>query len=180
MKHLEGVHKDILSHNESSEDENEKFVESPKNPRKNLQNQDHISNLFIDFVASNVQALSIANDKKFLKFVFTLNPRYFIPERKALRDKISYIFSKQFTKVKEEFASLGSKINLSTDLWTSTDGEPYLSLRAYYFTNNWELKSILLDVMFSEAIEEVVFFNWTNLLYKFKYLFLIRLLNIIL
>jgi len=37
-------------------------------------------------------------------------------------------------------------IALTTDLWTGADHESYICLTGHYFTKNWELQRILLDI----------------------------------
>ncbi|RMZ98781.1 zinc finger BED domain-containing 4-like isoform X2 [Brachionus plicatilis] len=81
LANIHGIH-------ETGIEDNSGETTCPKSSRKYFCDQNKISELFIDFVVSNIQTFSIADDTKFRKFIFSLNPRFVLPDRKTVREMI--------------------------------------------------------------------------------------------
>lgn len=94
-----------------------------------------------------------------------LNPTYTLPNRKTISSAlIPALYEACLNAGQHELHSVES-VCLTTDKWTSLSVDNYIAATAYFITNDFELKSLLLQcsVMFSphtsknlaEKIEEI-------------------------
>jgi hypothetical protein len=74
-----------------------------------------------------------------------LDPRYVPPDRKTVRDRIEKKYEADHIKIKEALDSV-SKVNLTTDVWTSIVTDPYLGVTVHYVDPQWIMRSHILDV----------------------------------
>jgi len=106
-----------------------------------------ITNAFIKWVVTDLQAFSICEDSFFIEFVQRLNPRYQIPGRKALRADIFRLFETVKATVKEILEDIPGAIGLTADLWTSVTMESYCGITAHFLDRDWRLQHLVLDVL---------------------------------
>ena len=97
-------------------------------------------------LVEDLQPSSIVEDRGFQKFLKVLDLRYIPPSRRSImRDHIPKIYD----EVKEEFKSLLQNevqfCTITTDLWTSRTTMGFMTVTCHFLTNEWELKSIVLD-----------------------------------
>jgi len=139
-----GIHQDS---NAGSNDETESAT-SPKNLKKNFADQERLNDFFIEFIVSNIQSFSLADDIKFRKFICALNPKYILPDRKTVREKIKIKYEAKKKEIKNRLSKLRSKINMTTDIWTSFKKDPFISVTCHFVDEEWKLRSFLLDVFY--------------------------------
>ncbi|RNA00718.1 zinc finger BED domain-containing 1-like [Brachionus plicatilis] len=123
--HLAKIHE---IHETGIEDNSEETT-CPKSPRKYFCDQNKISGLFIDFVASNIES-------------------FILPDRKTVREMIKRRFDKKKNELKDILEISISKINLKCDIWTSLSKDPYLAITCHFITNDWKLNEYLLDIIY--------------------------------
>lgn len=145
LANCHGIHEDTSA--DLSNDEQQSTT-SPKNQRKGYSDQDRVTDFFVDFVISNIQSFALADDVKFRRFLNALNPKYVLPDRKTVREKIKEKFEAKKKEVKAKLSSINSKINITTDIWTSATKEPYISVTGHFIDEKWNLNSVLLDVFY--------------------------------
>ncbi|RDX79021.1 hypothetical protein CR513_40605, partial [Mucuna pruriens] len=74
-----------------------------------------------------------------------LNPNAILISRNTTKVDVLKIYMREKAKVKEELASIPSRISLTSNLWTSCNIEGYISLIAHYVDTNWKLNSKILN-----------------------------------
>ncbi|XP_072380666.1 E3 SUMO-protein ligase ZBED1-like [Diabrotica undecimpunctata] len=96
-------------------------------------------------VVKEYQPFSLVDDVEFKKFVSMLNPGYSLPTRKTLSNNLlSQLYQSELEKVKQKLKNINA-VCLTTDTWTSSTTESYLSVTAHFFENNLQLTSVLLE-----------------------------------
>ncbi|RNA21346.1 zinc finger BED domain-containing 1-like [Brachionus plicatilis] len=88
------------------------------------------------------------DDTKFRKFIFSLNPRFVLPDRKSVREMIKRKYDKKKNELKDILAINISKINLTCHIWTSLSKHPYIAVTCHFISNDWRLNEYLLDIIY--------------------------------
>ncbi|EEB92505.1 hypothetical protein MPER_08973, partial [Moniliophthora perniciosa FA553] len=68
-----------------------------------------------------------------------------IPGRHGIRDRVMKLGEKIFDETREMFKDLDSKISLSIDAWTSSNGHAFLAIVAHWVSNEGQLEELLID-----------------------------------
>ena len=68
--------------------------------------------------------------------------------RNTIKADILDIYRIEKRKMKQELESLSGRICLTSDLWSSSTMDGYLSLTAHYVDENWNLQSRILNLRF--------------------------------
>ncbi|CAH1977277.1 unnamed protein product [Acanthoscelides obtectus] len=103
-----------------------------------LSRQKEINELVLNMIVKDMQLFSIVRDKGFLELLKRLEPSYNPPSRNTfvttlLEDK--YARAKTTLKLILEQAEF---ITVTTDGWTSSANENYISVTVYFIIKNWE------------------------------------------
>ncbi|CAG8714988.1 3000_t:CDS:2, partial [Cetraspora pellucida] len=80
----------------------------------------------------------------FINFCNQLNPRYKIPFKKTLRNKIDFTYHYMFDQIKELINNSIKYVLLTLDLWSSKAHIPYLAVTCHWISQDFESKNILL------------------------------------
>lgn len=119
------------------------FISQPKKIPESQKRK--FDKLLLDLFITDYQPFSVVDDKGFKNFVSALNPGYQLPNRKTISNSmIPAEYEKCMNVVKQELLSVTS-VCLTTDSWTSVNNESYLAVTVHYVTDNFQLKSILLE-----------------------------------
>ena len=97
-------------------------------------------------VARDMQPSTIVKDKGFNKLVHLLDPRYQLPSRRSLMRKIPARYDKVREEVKDEL-NHASAVCLTTDIWTSSISQSYMTVTCHFIDNSWHLKSYVLETV---------------------------------
>lgn len=74
-----------------------------------------------------------------------LNPSYVLPSRSTITRMLPNKYEDIYNKVKDELSSI-EYMTLTTDMWTSQmKTESYLALTAHFVSQDWKLKTVLLE-----------------------------------
>ena len=94
--------------------------------------------LVIEMIALDNQPFSVVEDPGFIRLVSVLEPRYVIPSRKYLIDKVLPTVHSDVTSwVKNEIETV-SYFSFATDAWSAAAGNAsLLSLTAHWLTDNF-------------------------------------------
>lgn len=95
-------------------------------------------------IVRDLQPVSTVEDRGFLAFVKTLDPRYQIPSRKALMEST---INKMYAECKAEAMEKLQHANhviLTKDMWTLRSTEAYLTVSCH-FINNWQMQEVVLE-----------------------------------
>ena len=129
-----------------------------------------VHRLVIEMIALDNQPFSVIEDPGFVRLLRVLEPRYVIPSRKYLVDKVLPTVHSDVTSwVKNEIETV-SYFSFTTDAWSATAGNAsLLSLTAHWLTDNFLKKSAVLHVQPSEdshtgeylaEVYKKMFSNW--------------------
>ncbi len=99
----------------------------------------------IDFIVNGQHSFRIIEEQDFINLIKGLNPNVKIPSRKTLKTKVLAKSSKIKSKIIQILSETNSKISLTSDIWTSNCGEPYICVTAHFVNKKYELKNILID-----------------------------------
>ncbi|XP_068118237.1 zinc finger BED domain-containing protein 4-like [Hyperolius riggenbachi] len=104
-----------------------------------------VTRLVAEMICKANQPLSIVEDRGFRKLLNHLEPRYVIPSRKHLAEKvIPQMYEEVKTKV-EDLLGKNNFIGLTTDMWTSTSCDDYLSLTVHFLDENFQYHHLCLE-----------------------------------
>ncbi|XP_058735729.1 zinc finger BED domain-containing protein RICESLEEPER 2-like [Vicia villosa] len=74
-----------------------------------------------------------------------LNPNIVMPSANVVEAYVSELYMKEKLKLKQELATVHSRIALSFDLWESATTDTYICLTAHFVDANWKLNSKVLN-----------------------------------
>ncbi|XP_046686717.1 zinc finger BED domain-containing protein 4-like [Homalodisca vitripennis] len=104
-----------------------------------------LDKLLLNVFVQDYQPFSVVEDEGFKKFVNGLNPNYVLPNRKTISSSmIPAEYEMCLNAVRQEMLTV-SNVTLTTDTWTSSNTESYMALTSHHISNDFELKSILLE-----------------------------------
>lgn len=93
---------------------------------------------------------STVENKGFRSLISTIEPLYTIPSRKSITTRIEKMYIDKSQSIRNIIENI-NYISLTTDGWTSTAIDSYLTFTAHYFDDNWKLYSVTLSI---EEIQE--------------------------
>ena len=98
-----------------------------------------------EMIAEDLQPFSIVEDRGFRRFCNKLQPRYCLPSRTHLRNKVTKnIYEETRGKVLSELEN-AKFVSLTTDAWTSRATENYVTVTAHFLDETWKLKTYVLE-----------------------------------
>ncbi|XP_068231881.1 zinc finger BED domain-containing protein 4-like [Palaemon carinicauda] len=104
-----------------------------------------LDKLVIKMIATDLQPISIVEDKGFKNFVHGLDPRYVMPSRRDLTRKyLPAMYDEAVKQVQGELRET-PHVSLTTDLWTSSQTRGFITVTAHYINSEWNLKSAVLE-----------------------------------
>ena len=97
-------------------------------------------------IVTDMQPVSVVEDKGFQSLLHVLDPRYKLPSRKSTMRMLPDAYNKQVEEIKKEISQV-SHVALTSDLWTSRTTESYITITCHFLTATWELKSLVLETL---------------------------------
>ena len=95
-------------------------------------------------VATYMQPSTIVEDKGFNKFVSLLDPKYQLPSRRTLMQKLPVKYDEVKETVKNQL-NIASSVCLTTDMWTSRTTQGYMTVTCHCINELWQPKSFVLE-----------------------------------
>ncbi|CAM4503155.1 unnamed protein product [Leuciscus chuanchicus] len=92
--------------------------------------------------SSNIRPLAAVQGEGFREILHFFEPGYDIPSYKTLWNTIKHQYDSMREKIVEEMRD--QTVSLTTDLWTSSTMEPYITVTAHYITDTWKLTARVL------------------------------------
>lgn len=96
-------------------------------------------------IAKDFQPFNIVNDIGFRQLIYVLDPKYVIPSKTTIREKIMtqyYVSAKN--KLKDILENI-QNVAITTDSWTSCQTECYLTVTCQFVTDDFQLKNAILS-----------------------------------
>lgn len=87
-------------------------------------------------------SFGIIEEQDLINLIKGLNQNVKMPSTKTLKTKILAKSSKIKSEMIEILFKTNSKISLTSDIWTSNCGEPYICITAHFVNQKYELKNI--------------------------------------
>ena len=81
------------------------------------------------------------------QMISKFDPRYQFHNRQTTKEQIINLFNSKKTDVKNLIAEIPGKVSFTSDMWTASNSDAFLSLTIHYVDNNWEFKNFLLDII---------------------------------
>ena len=105
--------------------------------------QKECEDYLINFVAEDLQALSVVDSISFREYSAKLNPKFTIPYRKILSNRlIPQKKAALHNSIKSRLKGIDS-VCVTLDIWTNRDMRSYLGITCH-FINNYKLASAML------------------------------------
>jgi len=102
----------------------------------------------VTWIISDQQPFSVVENEKFINMMYVFDPRYKVPDRHQIKDKVVDEFDKRRLNIHYDILKIPGKVSFTADMWTSTlSSEAYLGLTIHYIDENWTLRRFLLDII---------------------------------
>lgn len=97
------------------------------------------------FIAADMRPYSVVENAGFKNMLHVIEPRYNIPSRAHFSQTvIPALYQKTKAQIENQLAKAAA-VALTTDGWTSRATQSYLTVMAHFITDEWELKSHVLQ-----------------------------------
>lgn len=94
----------------------------------------------VRWVAHAMRPLSVVEDQAFIDLCRTLDPAFIIPSRTTVRNRVISLYDDVFAELVKLLKPLWEVWPaLTTDAWTSTANDGYMSLTMHYITPDFTL-----------------------------------------
>jgi len=99
-----------------------------------------------EMIATDLQPNSIVENVGFVRYSRNLEPRYVLPSRRLLSERI---IPDMYLKVKESVqksVSAANKLSFTTDIWTeSNTTKPFIGVSVHWIDSHWDRKFAVLN-----------------------------------
>lgn len=110
-----------------------------------LNRQKQTSKVLMEMIAKDMQPMSIVQDKGFRKWCLFLGPSCVLPNRTTLcRTILPQTYESCVEKVRNQLGAC-KYVTITTDGWKSLTGQSFLAITAHFVSEDWELKTFLLN-----------------------------------
>lgn len=107
-----------------------------------------ITNAVCEMICVDAQPFSMVADRGFLHLMEILEPRYSLPSRKHITTSVlPELYNKVQAKVRSLILEEASSVSFTTDMWSSTSNDDYMSLTAHFINDDFMLRHINLEVI---------------------------------
>ena len=97
------------------------------------------------FIASDLRPYSIVESTAFRTFVKELDPRYHVPSRSHISQRVIPSLYEETRDAVMKQLDAAAMIALTTDGWTSRATQSYVTVTAHLITGDWQLKDFVLQ-----------------------------------
>jgi len=109
-----------------------KFRRTDPWPEKEKKEHDIV---IVEWVIGNVQPFRSVEQVQFKKMVNVFNPRYQVPDKKAIKGLTMDYFKERRTNIQKDLNAILGKLSLTADMWTSLNNDAFLGLTIHYIDN---------------------------------------------
>ncbi|CAB4403650.1 unnamed protein product [Rhizophagus irregularis] len=121
--------------------------------KHNITKNQEKNQLTIHEVINNSEAIIVKNDlpftcvesEDFRSMIRLLRKDAFIPSADTIKNDIISIFDESKKKINSILQNISKKISFMINGWTSSNNISFLGITVHLITNEWKLKSFLLD-----------------------------------
>jgi len=112
--------------------------------------QDKITQLLSKVLIVNMLPLSLVDNVEFIELMACMEPNYKVPCRQTITARLDSMYKTLATTVIEELKETPA-VSLTSDIWTSSCNDAYISVTASFINNDWQLVNRTLA---NEPMEE--------------------------
>ncbi|KAL0221616.1 hypothetical protein RCL1_001470 [Eukaryota sp. TZLM3-RCL] len=152
----------------SSQPEASTFTNAPKALELSPKQKETLDNLIIKMFILDFKALKFIDSPSLLNiFKFLLGPDFKFFTRQTLRRRILKLYQDLSEKLLEVVS--GQSVSVTTDLWTSINNTPFISLTAHFIDESFNMHSFVTDIRAfghphnAERIADVIYRMITDL-----------------
>jgi hypothetical protein len=102
--------------------------------------------LMLRWVVTDALPFTVYESESFKDILLFFNSSVALWSRVTARNVLLEVFSSMKKQVKEYLQAVRSKISLTSDMWTSLAGEPYIGLTCHWIDAFWKLHSMVVDI----------------------------------
>lgn len=111
----------------------------------NSQRKTQLDNALALMIATDLQPFNIVNDTGFRNFVSLMDPRYVLPSKYTIREKIMKKIYNDGCQMLKDLLKCVKYVAITSDSWSSRATESYLTVTCHFITEKFELKSAVLS-----------------------------------
>lgn len=113
-----------------------------KEERCGAERQEQISRALAKLIVTNQLPLSFVQSDGLQQFMTVVEPGYVVPATETILSRLQLIYNEIKTFLQSEMQEQGASISCSTDIWTSTSRDSFLSIMVHYIDKRtWKLKN---------------------------------------
>jgi len=106
-----------------------------------------IDRALVKMIAIDLQPGSIVEDRGFQEFLKVIDPKYIPPSRRTImRDYLPGLYENATEELHRQLMRV-EHCSITTDLWTSQATMGYVTVTCHFLTDDWEIKSAVLDTV---------------------------------
>ena len=106
-----------------------------------------IDKALVNMIVTDLQPVSIVEDKGFKEFVQVIDQKYTPPSRRTImRELLPSMYLSKRAELEEQLKTI-EHCSITTDLWTSRATEGYITITAHFITNTWKMRSVVLKTV---------------------------------
>lgn len=113
-----------------------------KRPALTDKKRQQITGLLVNFIVKDIRPLAAVHGEGFREMLHFFEPGYTVPSYATLWATITRQYDTLRESIEKEMK--GRSVSLTTDLWTSSTMEPYITVTAHYITDTWKLNARVL------------------------------------
>jgi hypothetical protein len=107
-----------------------------------------ITDSVMNFMVKSTQPFSLVEEASFQNMLHVLDPRYDLPGRNHFsQTELPLLYEAKRSQVSSELRSV-KRFATTSDLWSSQNTIPYVSLTIHYIDSDWKLQSRCLGAQF--------------------------------
>ena len=96
-------------------------------------------------LALDIQPGSIVEDKGFQDFLKVIDPKYVPPSHRiTMREHLPTLYQGAMEELQHQLSKI-EYCAITTDIWTSRATMGYVTVTCHFLTDDWELKSVVLE-----------------------------------
>ena len=137
----------LLSHHINAPHKRQKTLHEYRTDSHTERDQEVRDNAIIKWIICDQQPFTVVECKEWREMIQTFDQRYSFHNRKTTKQQILNLFEEKRMDIKKTIAQISGKVSLTSDMWTASNNDAFLSLTIHFVDNNWVLKNFLLDII---------------------------------
>lgn len=143
--HLKNVHLNehgIMCGTPAKQSRLDTYFALPTTSSLSATQQEAITEKLISFIYKDMRPISVVDGSGFREFCQAMEPRYHIPSRGTVTNRIVEVYNSTSNKIKESIKD--KDVALTTDGWTSLATVSYVTATAHWINDDWEMLNNVL------------------------------------